>query len=280
MSVPAAPNGETPAQAYERRLVPALFAPSATLAARLAAIAHGERIVDVACGTAIGLRAAAAQSGSLGAAVGVDNDLDMVTAARDALDAAGVLADVLVASATALPLPDASFDVCLCLQGLQFFDDRMAALREMRRLLAGPGRLVVSTWAALEHVPGHRAVYAALEAQGIDTASPRRGFSLHEPHELLELATLAGFSEVSVEVEEREASFASSMHFIEALFEGAPYTRRVTASLSEHQRRRCVEDARQRLRPFESSSGLKLPLRSHLLLASVRPVTVPTASFA
>ena len=37
-------------------------------------------------------------------------------------------------------LPDAAFDVVLCQQGVQFFPDRPAALREMRRVLVPGGR--------------------------------------------------------------------------------------------------------------------------------------------
>jgi ubiquinone/menaquinone biosynthesis C-methylase UbiE len=258
--------GETAAQAYERLLVQPLFAPTAARAARLAAIARGQRVIDMACGTGIGLRAAAAHAGFLSDATGIDSDADMAATARQLLAAQQFPSRIVVASADAVPLPAASFDVCLCLQGLQFFGDRLSALREMRRLLAPQGRLVISAWAAIEHVPGHLAVYQALEAHGIDTAAPRRGFDLREPRALLELAEQQ-FSQATVEVEERSARFASSLHFVEALFSGAPYTRRVIASLSETQRRSCIEDACRRLRPFESSAGLLLPLRSHILMA-------------
>lgn len=266
----ASPGGETAAQAYERLLVPALFAPSAERAVALADVVCGDRVVDVACGTAIGLRAAARRAGSLGEAVGIDSDADMAHAARAALAAHGVRARVLVAPAAQLPLADAVFDLVLCLQGLQFFDDRVAALRGMRRVLAPGGRLVITAWAALDHVPGHRAVYEALDAQGIDTASPRRGFALSEPRALLEGAALAGFVDARVEVETREARFASTLHFVEGLFQGAPYTRRVMQSLPEPERRRCAEAACRRLQPFESADGLKLPLRNHILVAHAR----------
>jgi ubiquinone/menaquinone biosynthesis C-methylase UbiE len=43
-------------------------------------------------------------------------------------------------------LDDASFDVVLCQQGLQFFPDKAVALREMRRVLAHNGRLALSVW--------------------------------------------------------------------------------------------------------------------------------------
>ena len=65
-----------------------------------------------------------------------------------------------------MPFADAEFDLCLCLQGLQFFPDRGAGFAEMRRVLKPGGRLVAGLWAALEFNKGHQAVVQALERQG------------------------------------------------------------------------------------------------------------------
>ena len=48
-------------------------------------------------------------------------------------------------SAESIPLPDDAFDVVLCQLGLQFVADKSAALREMRRVLAPGGRVLVTT---------------------------------------------------------------------------------------------------------------------------------------
>jgi SAM-dependent methyltransferase len=47
-------------------------------------------------------------------------------------------------SALRMPFPDEYFDVVLCQQGVQFFPDRAAGLREMRRVLAPGGRVVLA----------------------------------------------------------------------------------------------------------------------------------------
>jgi ubiquinone/menaquinone biosynthesis C-methylase UbiE len=63
-------------------------------------------------------------------------------------------------SATALPLADGeAFDVVLCQQGLQFFDDRLAALREMRRAIVPDGSIAVSTWRGLDVIALIRAIH-------------------------------------------------------------------------------------------------------------------------
>ena len=50
----------------------------------------------------------------------------------------------LEGDAIAIPLPSGAFDLVLCQQGLQFFSNRAAAAREMRRVVADGGRVIVS----------------------------------------------------------------------------------------------------------------------------------------
>ena len=100
-------------------------------------------MLDVACGTGTVARLAAARVGSAGAVTGVDLTPGMLAVARR-IEAEGAPIDWQEASADRLPLPDASADVALCSLGLQFFPDRPAALREMRRVLIPGGRLAVN----------------------------------------------------------------------------------------------------------------------------------------
>ena len=65
-------------------------------------------------------------------------------------------------NAMSMPLPDAAFDAVVCQQGLQFIPDKLAALHEMRRVLAPGGRLVLSVWRSVAHAPGFRVLEEAL----------------------------------------------------------------------------------------------------------------------
>jgi len=51
------------------------------------------------------------------------------------------------ASAAELPFQDGRFDAVLCQQGLQFFPERAAAVREMRRVLRRGGVAGIAVWA-------------------------------------------------------------------------------------------------------------------------------------
>jgi SAM-dependent methyltransferase len=170
-------------------------------------------------------------------------------------------------SALEMPFADGSFDLCLCLQGLQFFSDRTKGLADMRRVLKPSGRLVVSVWGSLDRNPGNAAVYRALEKQGIDASSPRRGFALSDPNELRELTARAGFGSVEVREEEILAPFPSARHFVEGMATGAPYTRRALEALGESARSQFIEDGIEILKPYEHQGKLELPLRVNIMRA-------------
>lgn len=255
------------ADAYEHLLVPGLFRPSAQLAVALAGARIGERALDVACGTGIGARLMAPQLGSSGQVVALDIDGGMLATAAQAPREPGATVDWIEATALALPLRDSAFDLCFCLQGLQFVGDFDRALAEMRRVLQPGGRLVLSTWGTIEAMPGHGAVYEALARQGIDCTSPRRGFTMGNPTDLVALAERAGFVSAEVTQSTDPLMFPSARHFVEGLLLGAPYTRRVIAGLSRQAQADCLHDACDALSRFEGAGGFVLPACVNLLRA-------------
>jgi SAM-dependent methyltransferase len=153
-------------EVYERELVPAVFGEWAPIVVELAHPRPGERVVDVACGTGIVARIAAARVGPTGVVVGVDLNLGMLSVARsvmltDSRSAAPI--QWQEASADKLPFPGESFDIVYCQLGLQFFADRPAALREMRRVLGPEGRLALMVWRGIHESPGFAVLAASLE---------------------------------------------------------------------------------------------------------------------
>jgi SAM-dependent methyltransferase len=129
------------AQAYEQYLVPPIMAPYAD--DLVAGVMSGDRVLDVACGTGIVARRAAARGAHV---TGADLNEQMLEVARS------IAPEIrwIEADAADLPLADGAFDVVLCQQGLQFMPDPAAALAEMRRVLAPGGRLTVSVWRPCE----------------------------------------------------------------------------------------------------------------------------------
>jgi len=186
-----------PAINYEKYFVPAIGAPLAKDLIRHAALHSGERVLDVACGTGVVARLASEEIGADGMIVGVDVNPAMLEAARSAVPPDKPI-EWCEASAENMPLPDASFDVVTCQMGLQFMPDRHGALREIRRVLAPGGRLILNVpgptppvMAIMEEGLGH---HIGTEAAGF----AHQVFSLHDTDEIQKLVEDAGFQEVAV----------------------------------------------------------------------------------
>jgi ubiquinone/menaquinone biosynthesis C-methylase UbiE len=189
-----------PAEAYESSFVPALSTPWAEDLLRRSAPQPGERFLDVACGTGIVARRAARLVGPTGRVVGVDPNPGMLAVARSAAAAEGVAIEWREGRAESLPVENAVFDLVCCQVALMFFEDRPAALREMRRVLAPRGRIAVSVAQGIESQPP---LYAALDEiivrhLGIPILA-RTVFSLGDADELRTLLEGAGFHGVVVE---------------------------------------------------------------------------------
>ena len=76
----------------------------------------------------------------------------------------GAPIEYLNSPAAPLAAATGAFDAVLCQQGLQFFPDRPAALREMRRVLKPGGRAAIAVWAELDRNQIFAAFHAALRA--------------------------------------------------------------------------------------------------------------------
>lgn len=182
------------AEVYERSLVPGLFRPWAETLLGRVELAPGARVLDVACGTGIVARLARQRVGPSGRVVGVDQSPVMLAVAR------AVAPDIewREGSATALPVdPSEAFDVVLCQQGLQFFPERPAAVREMRRTLAPEGRVAIAVWQSLERAPCFLALQTVAERHVGRIVDRRHSFG--DAAALEALLADAGFTDVRVE---------------------------------------------------------------------------------
>jgi ubiquinone/menaquinone biosynthesis C-methylase UbiE len=234
------------AQNYENHFVPAIGAPFARRLLATAALAPGERVLDVACGTGLAARLAADAVGPQGTVAGLDPTPGMLELARSA-SPPGI--DWYEAPAEAMPLPDASFDVVLCSMGLQFFEDRGQGLREIRRVLAPGGRAVVSTPGPTP--PLFEAIDAALTNHVGSQAScfVHAVFSLHDPTEARELFTTAGFDEVAVETDTVPLRVDPPADFFWQYVQSTPLSA-VAAGLDEADRVALEREVVERCRPF------------------------------
>lgn len=136
-------KGSSAPENYERYFVPSIGAPVAEDLMLQAALRPGERVLDVACGTGTVTRMAARKVTDTGSVAGLDVNPGMLAVARSNTPSDTAI-EWYEAPAEDMPLAGESFDVVLCQMGLQFMEDKIAALREMRRVLAAGGRVVLN----------------------------------------------------------------------------------------------------------------------------------------
>ncbi len=116
----------------------------AARAMELLALAPGNAVLEVGCGTGVFLPLLARAVGPTGRVVGLDHAPTFVAEARARVATDGLAATVTVEEGDAyhLPFPDAAFDAAHCERVLMHLDDPDAALRELRRVVRPGGRIV------------------------------------------------------------------------------------------------------------------------------------------
>jgi ubiquinone/menaquinone biosynthesis C-methylase UbiE len=254
-------------EAYERHLVPAIFAPWATLLLELARLQPGERMLDAACGTGIVARLAVSQVGATGEVTGVDLNPGMLDVARTVSKGGQAIA-WREGNLEALPFADREFDVVLCQQGLQFCPNKGAAVGELRRVLRDGGRLVASVWRHLEHCPYMVAAKSAL-ANHLGAEASRRmsaPCAFGSADELRELMRQGNFKDVQVRIDVLPMRVSSLEQFLVGQFLASPIAADIGA-LDESARVAFYEDIVRRLLPYTDDGGLAVPFETHSLIA-------------
>lgn len=171
-----------------------MFRPFAEALLERAGLGRHDALLDVACGTGIVARLARDRVDDRSRVVGIDASRSMLSKAR----AVAPTMDWREGDAARLPVgSDETFDVVCCHQGLQFFSDRPAAIREMRRVLAPRGRLALGTWRPVEEVPLVRDLQRVAERHLGPIVDQRH--SLGDAHAIRRLLADAGLETIQVE---------------------------------------------------------------------------------
>jgi SAM-dependent methyltransferase len=206
------------AEAYENLHVTALFQQWAPQMADAARIQPGHRVLDVACGTGVLARQILPIVGDSGSVAGLDASVGMLTVANQLSPSI----DWQHGVAESLPFDDGLFDAVVCQFGLMFFQDRLAALREMLRVLAPAGWLSIAVWESLENSEAYREEVELLERHaGREAADALRApFALGSRDELSGLFHDVGMDSALIETNRGTARFPSVRMMVEADLRG------------------------------------------------------------
>jgi SAM-dependent methyltransferase len=246
------------AQMRERYSVRYFIGPWTPGLIAVAALQPGERALDVACGTGVVTRLVAPAVGATGQVTGLDINPAMLAVARSLPPPSGASITWVEGNAVAMDFPDASFDVILCQQGLQFFPDKAAALREMHRVLVPGGRMVLSVWKSAG--PYNVAVADALEHHvGVEAATRFRASRVvPNAGALYRLLIEAGFPAVEIRPSTMTIRLPSLDTFVLGHLSGMPVAAAVSA-LSEEQRAALARQVKTALEPYADGDGVAVP---------------------
>jgi SAM-dependent methyltransferase len=166
-----------------------------------AAIAPGERVLDIGCGNGLTSRDAARATGEGGEVLGVDLSGPMLALARRLAKDEG-LGNVRFeqGDAEVYPFPRCAFDLVMSRFGVMFFADPVAAFSNIASAVRSGGRLVMAVWGP---VPENEWITALAGAVALGRELPMSPpgapgpFSLADQSHAGGILTEAGFTDVA-----------------------------------------------------------------------------------
>jgi ubiquinone/menaquinone biosynthesis C-methylase UbiE len=208
---------------YDLYLGPCLFEPYADDIAQRITLPDGGSLLEIACGTGIVTRRLRNKLPDSVRITATDLNEAMLSYASAKFGPDDSV-EWKQADATALPFADSSFDAAVCQFGLMFFPDKLAALREMRRVLAPGGQLVFSVWDSLERNQVAQVSNDTLTKFFSDDPPTfyEVPFGLYQADVVTSLLTDAGFEDIEVSVIAKDAVSPSAADITKGLIEGNP----------------------------------------------------------
>jgi ubiquinone/menaquinone biosynthesis C-methylase UbiE len=258
---------EDGAEAYERYLVPVIFTEMADRLLDLAEVGAGERVLDVACGTGIVARRAAARAGGAGRVTGLDLNEGMLRVARRVSQGLTPAIEWRQGDARSLPFADGSFDVVACEQALQFFPDAEGALREMRRVTAPGGRVALAVLRPIRYSPPYAPFADALERHvGREAGAMMRSpFPAWGRESLRALLERAGLREVRVGIQVGSVRYPSAAEMLRQEASSSPLSGPLSATPLAT-RDALIRELDAALAEFVDDDGVVFPMETFLAL--------------
>jgi ubiquinone/menaquinone biosynthesis C-methylase UbiE len=235
----------TAAQRYEQAFahVTAHFIPHLL---RAAAIAPGQRVLDVATGTGLAAEAALRLVGPGGHVTASDASASMAEQARHRLAGAPNVS-VGVEDGQAMSYPESGFDALTCSLGLMFFPDPARGLAEFHRVLHQGGRAAASVLTVPERsYNGRINVVAARYLPQLEKGIART-FSLGDEARIRAMFTAAGFTGFETSLHRHDFVLPSFDAYYEPFEAGGGSTGEALAQLPEAARQAVREEVRRSL---------------------------------
>ena len=231
--------------------------PAQSMMLDLAALAPGERVLDVACGTGLVSFRARDAVGPWGRVLGTDISGAMVEQARRRAEDEGARNIAFERhDAEKLAIDSEPFDAALCALGLMYFPDPEQALREMRRHLAPGGRAAAAVWGARAKC-GWADIFPITDARVESDVCPMF-FQLGTGDSLAGCFARAGFESVRAQRLEVVLRYRSADDALGAAFRGGPVALAYNR-FDDATRRAVHEEYLASIEPYREGEGYRIP---------------------
>ncbi len=197
--------GRGPAEMYETYWVPRTLWPFAVSLSEI--VSPGDRVLDVGAGTGLLTELASARVGAAGEITAIEPTPFMTEVLHRKYDDARRI-NLIDSQIEDGILPDASFDVILCNQVVQYLADLPQAFSEMRRVLKPGGKMGVGVWSGVDE-QGAAALEVGFKTHLGESFAPIHAWSFGGLARLEGLAIEAGFSIEKLETQKKSCKFES-----------------------------------------------------------------------
>lgn len=260
-------SGDGP-EAYERYIVPAFSGAWAQDMVNRARLQGGDRVLDLGCGTGIVSRHVWKAMGESVCTSGMDANEAVLQKARALSPERTVPIEWNHGHAESLPYSNATFNVVLCQQGLQYFSDACRALGEVKRVLVPKGRIVFSVWRPLSCFPFYSAVHRALHryVSSQAAATLASAFPPGNAGDLKKLFTATGFRHVGISLVIKQMRYSPLDEFLMGGFAASPFAGEILA-LEKAKREEMIRWIRESIWDYVDDQGLAAPMESYVVTA-------------
>ncbi len=239
-----------------------------------AAVAPGDRVLDVGCGCGHSVLQLAERVAPTGSVTGIDVSSVMLAEAEERAARARVSRVRFEnADAQTHAFEPGSFDLLFSRFGVMFFADPQAAFANLRAALRPGGRLAFACWQAIDRNPWMLVPTLAAARHVQLPAPPAAGapgpFSLADSDRVRSILEGAGFEQVALESFERRLRLAGGLglegavDFAQQLGPAASALREADAEVREA----AAAAIRDALAPFETPDGVELGAAAWLVTA-------------
>jgi SAM-dependent methyltransferase len=249
----------------------ALFANVNAALLNAAQVSHGQKILDIGCGTGATTRDFAARIGDQGQASGIDISTSMLARAKELAlpNTTFTLADAQIE-----PLPTTTYDHLVSRFGVMFFADPIAAFKNLRTSLKPNGRLTMACWAPFKQNPWFTIPrFIATDLLGSPPPMNPRDpgpFAFADPDYVLGILTDAGFINASVDTRDINLSLpgdAENAAMLSSYIGPADSVVRAQGGTKDD-KAKIVAATHEKLKVFEINGAVTVPARIHIYSAT------------